>query len=220
MQRELHGCGRTSRVRSDVRAWPEGDLSACAAAANGRGLIARGLGRSYGDAAQNAGGLVLDTTAMPPRIDGGASGRVTVSAGTSLETLMRWSIPRGWFVPVIPGTRFVTVGGAIAADIHGKNHHRVGSFSQHVRRMELFSPAEGTVTVEPGDPLFAATAGGMGLTGIIRSAELQLAPIESAAMSVDTERLGDRPHVAEAIAAIVAATTPHSATHTSSGLSS
>jgi decaprenylphospho-beta-D-ribofuranose 2-oxidase len=191
MRREIHGWGRTPRVVSDVRPLPVDQLAACVTAANGRGLLARGLGRAYGDAAQNAGGHVLDATTIPERIEGGADGLVTVSAGTGLEALLRWSVPRGWMVPVIPGTRFVTIGGAIAADIHGKNHHKHGSFSQHVRSIEIYTPADGVITVRPGHPLFEATAGGMGLTGIILSAQVQLTPIQSAAMAVDTERQGD-----------------------------
>ena len=157
-----------------------------------RGGIARGLGRAYGDAAQNAGGAVLDMTALDRvhAVDV-AGGTVLCDAGVSLHRLMQVLLPLGWFVPVTPGTRYVTVGGAIGADIHGKNHHVSGSFTRHVLSLELLT-ADGRVrTVAPGTPLFDATAGGMGLTGVILTATLRLQPIETALMSVDTERAGD-----------------------------
>ncbi|MFD9904770.1 FAD-binding protein [Streptomyces sp. NPDC059063] len=157
-----------------------------------RGGIARGLGRAYGDAAQNAGGAVLDMTGLDRvhAIDAD-TGTVVCDAGVSLHHLMEVLLPLGWFVPVTPGTRYVTVGGAIGADIHGKNHHVSGSFSRHVRALDLLT-ADGTVRkVRPGSKLFDATAGGMGLTGVILKAKLQLQPVETSLMSVDTERATD-----------------------------
>ncbi|MGA5274570.1 FAD-binding protein [Streptomyces cellulosae] len=157
-----------------------------------RGGIARGLGRAYGDAAQNAGGEVFDMTGLD-RIhaidaDGGT---VLCDAGVSLHRLMEVLLPLGWFVPVTPGTRYVTVGGAIGADIHGKNHHVSGSFSRHVLSFELLT-ADGQVrTVVPGTPLFEATAGGMGLSGVILTATVRLQPVRTTWMSVDTERASD-----------------------------
>ncbi|MFE9398026.1 FAD-binding protein [Streptomyces flavidovirens] len=157
-----------------------------------RGGIARGLGRAYGDAAQNAGGSVLDMTGLDRiRTIDARTGVVVCDAGVSLHRLMEVLLPLGWFVPVTPGTRYVTVGGAIGADIHGKNHHGSGSFSRHVLSLELLT-ADGQVrTVLSGTGLFDATAGGMGLTGVILSASIQLLPVETSLMSVDTERATD-----------------------------
>ncbi|MER8008358.1 FAD-binding oxidoreductase [Streptomyces sp. NPDC094149] len=157
-----------------------------------RGGIPRGLGRAYGDAAQNAGGAVFDMTGLDRihAIDAD-DGTVLCGAGVSLHRLMEVLLPLGWFVPVTPGTRQVTVGGAIGADIHGKNHHVSGSFSRHVLSFELLT-AEGEIrTVGRGTPLFDATAGGMGLTGVILTATLGLLPVETSLMSVDTERADD-----------------------------
>ncbi|MFF3498758.1 FAD-binding protein [Streptomyces sp. NPDC003247] len=157
-----------------------------------RGGIPRGLGRAYGDAAQNAGGAVLDMTGLDRihTVDV-AGGTVRCDAGVSLHRLMEALLPLGWFVPVTPGTRYVTVGGAIGADIHGKNHHVSGSFSRHVLSLELLT-ADGSVrTVGHGTPLFDATAGGMGLTGVVLTATLRLQPVETTFMRVDTERASD-----------------------------
>ncbi len=154
------------------------------------GVIARGLGRSYGDAAQCNGGLTLDTSGLSHigALDH-SSGSIEVGGGVSLHDLMRAIIPAGWFVAVTPGTRSVSIGGAIAADVHGKNHHRDGSFTRHVVEMTLVTPV-GTFTVSPEhDPdLFWATAGGMGLTGVVVSATLRLIPIETSWMQVDGRR--------------------------------
>ncbi|MFD7435045.1 FAD-binding protein [Streptomyces sp. NPDC059861] len=157
-----------------------------------RGGIPRGLGRAYGDAAQNAGGAVLDMTGLDRihAIDV-AGGTVLCDAGVSLHRLAQVLLPLGWFVPVTPGTRHVTVGGAIAADVHGRNHHAAGSFTRHVPSLELLT-ADGEIsTVGQGTPLFDATAGGMGLTGVILTATLRLQPVETAWMTVDTERADD-----------------------------
>ena len=156
-------------------------------------MLARGLGRSYGDASQCAGGTVIDCTALDRILDADfASGVVRVEAGCSIETLLRVAVPNGWFVPVTPGTRHVTVGGAIAADVHGKNHHVDGSFGEYVEQLSLITPSGRVRLARDTDPdLFWATVGGMGLTGIIADATIRLLRIETALVRVDTERVDD-----------------------------
>lgn len=190
----LTGWGRTgASVASIVRPPDVPSAGEALRGAGPRGATARGLGRSYGDAAQNGGGLVLDATAIDyvGTIDG--EGRVAAGGGVSLDALIRAAIPSGWFLPVTPGTRHVTLGGAIASDVHGKNHHRDGSFAQHVDSMTLLLPSGETREVTPtSDPaLFWATAGGMGLTGIILEATLRLTPAPTRFITVDTYRTRD-----------------------------
>jgi decaprenylphospho-beta-D-ribofuranose 2-oxidase len=157
-----------------------------------RGVLARGLGRAYGDAAQNAGGAVLDLTALhAPMAFDDVAGTVRVSAGAELGDVMRRAVARGWFVAVTPGTQHVTVGGAIAADVHGKNHHVDGSFGDHVLELELVDGRGGRRRLVPGEPAFEATCGGLGLTGVITAATLRLLPVETAAIRVNAERAED-----------------------------
>ena len=160
---------------------------------SGRGVIVRGMGRSYGDQAQNGGGTVVRVSHGEIAVNA-AQGSVRVGSGVSLDKLLREIVPLGWFVPVTPGTRFVTVGGAIAADIHGKNHHVDGSFGSHVQQMTVLL-ADGcqrslSPTGEYAD-LFWATVGGMGLTGIILEATFSLIPIETRHCVVTNERVAD-----------------------------
>ena len=170
----------------------------------GRGAIPRGLGRSYGDAAQSAGGLVLDCAELAPgfRLDP-AEGTVTAASGTRLSDLMERLLPLGRFLPVTPGTRQVTVGGAIAADIHGKNHHRDSSFGAHVRELTLVTPdgAERVCGPDRDPDLFWATVGGMGLTGVITEARFDVPCVETSMMRVDTDRTRDLDDALELMAA-------------------
>ncbi|HQR27793.1 MAG TPA: FAD-binding oxidoreductase [Nocardioides sp.] len=194
------GCTAATAARV-VRATPD-RVAEELRTAGSRGVIARGLGRSYGDVAQNAGGVVLLPAPGSVRIDHETQ-QVTVGAGTSLHDLMRVLLPEGYFVPVTPGTRFVTLGGAIACDVHGKNHHRAGSLGDHVVSLDLVLPDGSAVTVGPQqDPdLYWATVGGLGLTGIVTSVVLSLLRVESGWMRVDTDRLPDLDAVMDAITA-------------------
>lgn len=199
----LTGWGRTApttAVRFRPRSYEE--AAATVRGCGPRGSIARGLGRAHGDAAQNAGGSVLDMTALNRiRTVDAAAGLVVCDAGVSLHRLTEVLLPLGWFVPVTPTTRYVTVGGAVGADIHGHNQHVSGSFSRHVQELELLS-AEGEIrTVRPGTALFDATAGGLGLTGVILSATLRCHRVTSSWMSVDTERAVDLDDLLERLGA-------------------
>jgi decaprenylphospho-beta-D-ribofuranose 2-oxidase len=186
----LTGWGRTASTVAQVLSTPDaGIIAEAVAKADGRGIIPRGLGRSYGDNAQNGGGLVVDMTALN-RIHSIESddALVDVDGGVNLDQLMRAALPLGLWVPVLPGTRQVTIGGAIACDIHGKNHHSAGSFGNHVRSMELLT-ADGEVHhLTPDGPeaeLFWATVGGNGLTGIILRATIAMTPTETAYFIAD-----------------------------------
>lgn len=187
----LSGWGRTAPTRARVREpLRTSDLVGLLSSLGPRGLIPRGLGRSYGDAAQNGGGDVVRCTQLDRILELDiAKGTCTVESGVSIETLMRVFLPLGWFPMVVPGTRYVTVGGAIASEIHGKFRH--GSFSDSVERMTVATPERGALTVDHDDDAFWATAGGMGLTGIVTEATLQLQAVETAHIVVDTERATD-----------------------------
>lgn len=155
------------------------------------GAIMRGLGRSYGDSALNAGGrVVIDTPLNRFRAFDPESGLLECEAGASLAEIIEHLLPRGWFPPTTPGTRYVTVGGAIAADVHGKNHHVDGSFGNFVRELKLLLADGNVATCSPqeNERLFWATVGGMGLTGCILSAKLQLLKVESSSIDVRYER--------------------------------
>ncbi|MHC2849456.1 decaprenylphospho-beta-D-ribofuranose 2-oxidase [Corynebacterium mucifaciens] len=201
--RSLYGWGRTAPSTAQVLSTADVDTIAQAvkqvADENSelpehkrRGVIARGMGRSYGDPAQNGGGLVVDMTPLNRihSIDPD-TGIVDVDAGVTLDQLMKAALPFGLWVPVLPGTRQVTIGGAIGPDIHGKNHHSAGSFGNHVLSMELLVADGRVLHLEPNGEnaeLFWATVGGMGLTGIILRARIQMTFTETAYFIADTDR--------------------------------
>lgn len=191
-RRVLSGWGRTPSSAADVAVPANvGDAAALVEGAGKNGALARGLGRSYGDAALNGGGTIIETGAISRirRLDPEGP-TVTVEAGMSFDELLAALVPLGYFVPVTPGTRFVTVGGAIAADVHGKNHHVDGSIQRHVESFGLLLADGRTMRVDAASEpeMFAATCGGLGLTGIVTEATLRLLRIETAQMRVTRER--------------------------------
>jgi FAD/FMN-containing dehydrogenase len=149
------------------------------ALAGGGPGIAHGMGRSYGDVALNPGGRLWRTTALDRFISfDPATGVLGCEAGVLLRDIQRMALPQGWLLPVTPGTQMITVGGAIANDVHGKNHHAYGSFGDHVRRLRLVRTDGEQIVCGPDlrPEWFAATVGGMGLTGVVAEAEIQLRP--------------------------------------------
>ncbi|MDE2228427.1 MAG: FAD-binding oxidoreductase [Alphaproteobacteria bacterium] len=188
----LAGWGRYPRAECRVVAPHERDeLIATLAAQNS--LIARGNGRAYGDSALNP-----DLTLALRHRDrfiafDDASGVLEAEAGVLLADILESLMPRGWFPPVTPGTKFVTLGGMLAADVHGKNHHKTGAIGDHVESLDL-GLGDGSVVRcarDDNPALFAATLGGMGLTGVILSARLKLQPIETAYVREETLRARD-----------------------------
>jgi decaprenylphospho-beta-D-ribofuranose 2-oxidase len=191
--RSLSGWGRT--VRSSCRVVTPRDvadvLDTLTSPERGAGVIARGAGRSYGDAAQSDGGTVLDMTGLNRVVSiDPANLLVTAQAGATIAQLMAALAVHGLTLPVVPGTRHVTLAGAIASDIHGKNHHRDGGFARHVASMSLCTPAGEVMELTPeGDhELFYATLGGMGLTGVLVEASVRAEPLPSPWVLLDTDR--------------------------------
>ncbi len=169
-------------------------------------LIARGLGRSYGDAGQLNNGTVINLHAFHHIHLDSSKGLVTAGSGVSLDALLKEIVPAGFFLPVTPGTRNVTIGGAIAADVHGKNHHLDGSFGNHVRQLTLIDGTGSLKKLTPHNEAsieeknqFWSTIGGMGLTGVIVEATFSLIPISTSLISVDTSRYQDLDNLMDAM---------------------
>jgi FAD/FMN-containing dehydrogenase len=182
MERRYTGWGGYPKRKQDaVRLdWPDGPLPA--------GLILPfGNGRSYGDQCLCTTGTLVDVRGLNRFVNfDTATGLLRVQAGVTLGEINAMAIRHGWLLPVNPGTQHVTVGGAIANDVHGKNQHKAGSFGHHVREMAL-RRSDGTASLlQPGNDWFAATVGGMGLTGIVTETVLQLKQVASSNMLVDT----------------------------------
>ncbi len=156
-------------------------------------LLAYGNGRSYGDSCLNDGGTLLHTRGLNRFISfDPVAGVLRCEAGVLFSEILDFAVPRGWFLPVLPGTRYVTVGGAIANDVHGKNHHRAGTFGEHIACFELLR-SDGSRVIcsrEANAGLFTATIGGLGLTGVITWAEFALKRVPGAQMATDTRRFG------------------------------
>ena len=195
-ERTLCGWGRTVRSRCRViepRSAEEAEqlLAHIKASTGAIGLLARGAGRSYGDGALNTHGVVLDMSGLNAVVEVDRErSSITAQAGATIADLLAALAPHGLTLPVVPGTRHVTLAGAIASDIHGKNHHRDGAFARHVVSISLCTPARGAIEITSAtDPdLFYATLGGMGLTGVILDATLRAEPLYAPWVIADTYR--------------------------------
>lgn len=185
----LSGWGRALTATSEV-ARPE-RLSALERLMAETPAPAMGLRRSYGDAPLNDGGRVVSTERMDRMLGFDAeTGLLRAEGGARIGEINRIMAPQGWLVPVMPGTGFATVGGAIANDVHGKNHHGAGSFGQHVTGMTVVTP-KGVKTAKPASELFRATAGGLGQTGIVAEATIAMKRAKGDVIVVTERRVGD-----------------------------
>ncbi len=148
-------------------------------------IITFGNGRSYGDVCLNAGGLLFDSRNLKNIVFDEISGKLISSAGVTIKEILERTMPLGWMLPVVPGTKEVTIGGAIANDVHGKNHHVMGSFGNHVESFTLLTTSRKliTCTESQNSDLFEATIGGLGLTGLITEVTIQLMKVDSPYMA-------------------------------------
>ncbi len=192
----LTGWGRVLRTPS-VTQRPDGVADLAAAFADrprAHGLIVHAAGRAYGDCALNAEGTALLTAGLTGVLAfDAATGLIAVEPGVTFRQLMAAYLPHGWLVPVSPGTGFATIGGAVANDVHGKNHEVSGSFAQHVRALDLVTPDGRLRTIGPdAEPaLFQATCGGLGLTGVITRIVFAMKRVPGPGVAVRRQRLPD-----------------------------
>jgi FAD/FMN-containing dehydrogenase len=191
---QVSSWGRLRRVPHQVIRPAFLDEAQVTARADGAPLACFGMGRSYGDVCLNENGRLLVTDRLDRILSFDRErGVLRAEAGLSLDRLLRVTVPAGWFAPVVPGTKFVTLGGAVANDVHGKNHEHVGTFGSHVTAIGLARSSGETLTLSRSQnaDLFAATIAGLGLTGVILWVELQLSRIASALFDTETFPLAD-----------------------------
>jgi FAD/FMN-containing dehydrogenase len=191
---QVSSWGRLRRVPHQVTRPAFLDQAQSAARAGDAPLLCFGKGRSYGDVCLNENGRLLVTDQLDRIVlFDRERGIFRAEAGLTLDRLLRITVPAGWFAPVLPGTKFVTLGGAVANDVHGKNHEHVGTFGAHVTALGLARSSGETLTLSPTEnpELFAATIGGLGLTGVILWVELELDPVRSAMFDTETFALAD-----------------------------
>lgn len=190
----LESWGRNPRVRSgEQTVLPLSSRHERLPSFEGGSLLPYGNGRSYGDSCLNVGHALLPTRRLDRFIAfDRATGLLTCESGVLLDEILRLVVPQGWFLPVTPGTRLVTVGGAIANDVHGKNHYSAGTFGRHVTRFELLRSDGARLCCSPDEnaDLYAATIGGLGLTGLITWAQIQLVRIHNPFIMQETVPFG------------------------------
>lgn len=190
MARKFESWGRYAKAEHDIQPvyWIHDGIKR---GDSHRFLLPYGNGRSYGDSCLNDGGILLDTSPLNRFIAfDETEGRICCEAGVRLDAILGLIVPRGWFLPVVPGTKHITLGGAIANDVHGKNHHVEGTFGCHVLRLELLRTDGTRLTCShvQNQEMFQATVGGLGLTGLILWAEIRLKRLESAHIDSETLR--------------------------------
>jgi decaprenylphospho-beta-D-ribofuranose 2-oxidase len=191
----VSGWGRVRRGAA-AAARPErvADVARLFANSQGRTICGRGAGRSYGDCALNSGGVLVLTERLNRILSfDETTGEISAEPGVTFRQLLRHFLPRGWLAPVSPGTGFVTIGGAVANDVHGKNHEHAGSFGQHVVELDIMTPDGVLHTISPTKrpEWFRATVGGLGLTGVLTRIVFRLIRVPGPCVTVHERRIAD-----------------------------